>query len=136
MWAAFVPAALGLLGLIFNVHLSHTVSEIVNLATFAYFSVLLAPFLWSLFRANPGVLRLRVMRRVLIGFSVTIIGAVGLAIADGISDQHAGPVLLTLAVMAFGGIGFIFLALFIGLLDESKDVIERYRSQHTGASDA
>jgi len=36
----------------------------------------------------------------------------------------------------FVGFGIILLAMFIGLFDASKNVIERYRSEHPGSSDA
>jgi hypothetical protein len=136
MWAMFVPAVLSALGLGFHIQLSGTVGEFASLAFCLYFGVLLAPPLWGLFRAYPGILRKRVIRRVLVGFAITIIGIIGLAITDGVLDQSAGFAFLVFVVMAFGGIGFISIALFIGLLDASKSVIERYQSEHADASGA
>lgn len=136
MWAIFVPSVLSALGLGFHIQLSGAVGEFASLAVCAYFGALLAPPLWSLLRANPGVLHMRVIRRVLVGFAITIFGIIGLAITDGVLDQSAGLAFLVFVVMAFGGIGFILVAMFIGLLDASKSEIERYQAQHIRESDA
>ena len=92
--------------------------------------VLLAPFFWSVIRAFPGVLRLRVVRRILAGTALSIVAILCLAITIAISGQSNGTAQVVLAAIVFVGFGVVFLAMFIGLLDASKDVIERHRSNH------
>jgi hypothetical protein len=136
MWAVLVPSVLSALSLGFHVQLSGAFGQVVSLAAYIYCGALLASSCWSLVRGNPGVLRLRVTRRMLVGFGIMIIGLIGLAITDGILDQSAGPAFLVFFVVVLGGMVFILVALFIGLFYASKDVIERYHSEHAGASDA
>jgi len=117
--------------LIFHVTLSSTISHLLGLVVYIYFGILLAPPLWALFRANPGMWRMRVVRRVLAGGAVSIAGICGLAIAFAILGQTIGPVQIILLVITFGGMAAVLVATFIGLLDESKDVIDRYRAERS-----
>lgn len=131
LWAPFVPGAAYLAGLLFHVSLSSTASHLLELAVYVYFGILLAPSAWALFRANPGVWRTRVVRRVLAGGAISIAGICGLAIAFAITGQTIGTAQIVFLALAFGGMAFVLVATFIGLLDESKNVIERYRAEHS-----
>lgn len=133
LWAPFVPGATYIAGMIYHVTLSSTAERLFDLAVYIYFGILLAPPLWALFRANPGVWRMRVVHRVLAGFIVSIAGMCGLAIAFVISGQTIGPAQIVLLVIAFGGMAFTLAATFIGLLDESRNVIDRYRAEHSAS---
>jgi hypothetical protein len=106
------------------------VGSLLHVAWYAFYSVLLAPVLWSVIQAFPSVLRLRVVRRILAGTALSIVAILCLAITTAISGQSKGTAQVVLAAIAFVGFGVVFLAMFVGLLDASKDVIERHRSGH------
>jgi hypothetical protein len=130
-WAPFVPSVFYIAGLIFQVRLSSTVSQLLGLMVYVYFGILLAPTARALFRANPGIWRTRVVRRVLAGGTVSISAMCGLVIAVAISGQTIGPVQIVLLVIAFGSMALVLVATFIGLLDASKDVVDCYRAEHS-----
>ena len=135
-WVPFVPPVIYLVGLILHVRLNSVVGSLLNVACYAFYCVLLAPLLLNTMKAKPSVFRLRMMRRIMAGAILSIVAIMCLAITTAVSGQSDGAAQVTLGVIVFVGIGIIFLATCIGLLDASKNVIERYRSEHPGSSEA
>lgn len=135
---ALLPAAIYLAGLIFQVQVNHVVGELLKLAAFVYFAVLLIPSAMALIRTNPqswrSVWRKRVIRRVLVGFAVTIAALLSLPITGFLAEQTQGAVQIILFAIMLGGIAFVLLASFLGLLDASKNDIERYLTRRRGPS--
>jgi hypothetical protein len=76
------------------------------------------------------------MRRIMAGAVLSNVAIACLAITTAVSSQSNGAAQVILAVIVFVGFGIILLAMCIGLFDASKNVIERYQSEHPGSSDA
>jgi hypothetical protein len=136
LWIPFVPPVIYFVGLILHVRLNSVVGSLLNVVCFAFYGVLLAPQLLNTMKAKPSVFRLRMMRPIMPGVIISIVAIVCLAITAAVSGQSNGAAQVTLVVIVFVGFGINFLAMFIGLFDASKNVIERYRSEHPGSSDA
>jgi hypothetical protein len=135
-WVPFVPPVVYFVGLILHVRLNSVVGSLLNVACYAFYGILLAPHLLSAIRTKPSVFRLRIIRRIMPGAIISILAIVCLAITTAVSGQSSGAAQVILAVIVFAGFGIILLAMCIGLFDESKNVIERYRSEHPGSSEA
>lgn len=131
---SFIPPVALLSGLILHVRPNSAVGSLLNVAMYAFYAILLARPLWSTMKANPGVWRLRVVRRILAGTALSIAATICWAVTTAISGQRDGTAQVILVVTVFASYCFIFLALFVGLLDASKGVIARYQSEHSGSS--
>lgn len=135
LWAPLIPPVVYLSGLILHVTVNSVVGSLLNVAMYAFYGVLLAPFFWSVIRTFPSVFHLRVVRHILAGFALSMAATICLGITTAISGQSNGSAQVVLAAVAFVGFGLVFLAMFVGLLDASKSVIERYQSEHSRSSD-
>src|SRR5258708_35525552 len=123
-WVPFVPPVVYFVGLILHVRLNSVVGSLLNVVCFAFYGILLAPHLLSAIRTKPSVFRPPMMRRIMAGAVLSIVAIVCLAITTAVSGQSNGAAQVILGVIVFLGFGIIFLAMFIGLFDASKNIIE------------
>lgn len=132
-WTPFLPPLVYIIGIVLHIRLNSVLGMVAFLIAYTYYGVLLFPLAWSAVKAHPSGLRLRVMRRILAASAMAIVAIVCLAISSVISGQTNGTVQTILAVIVFVGFGIVFLAMCMALLDASKNVIERYQSDHPGS---
>lgn len=132
-WVPLVPPVVYVIGLLLHVRLNSVLGSLVGVALYAFYGILLIPLAWSIIKAKPGIWRSRFIRQVFAGTAIIVVALIGLAVAFIISGRSSGIAQTILGVVAFTGFGVIFLAMCIGLLDASKNVIERYHVDHPDA---